>query len=417
MVTLFRRALGAVGWWDVLRDGGPARLLAINALVDASGVGLTAICLPFYAITVAGVSMGDLALVLSVAGFCELLAAVPNGALASRVTVRTFTIGAKLVQAGACVLLGLSYGFTGLLIGAAVAGLARAGGNGLNQSLTVAVLGESERAGALGAIRALRNIGYMLAGSAGSILLAVGSPAVLTAALLANAVSFVVSAWCVSRVRPRRPPEIPDRVDFSVLRDWEYLGLIISAAVFGSSLIVLDVALPLWVLAHGNIPRPMTAVVVVVNTVLVILLQYRVSKGIDTLRQATRSIGRSAAAFAAMAAILALTPMVSSPVAVVSLLFVALALTFGELLESPSWWTISYRLAPAERKNEYLAAFDLSWAMVAIAGPAGAAVLVSQGSAGWIGYAVLLVGAALSGTWLAVRRARRMNVAPEDVDQ
>ena len=77
----------------------------------------------------------------------------------------------------------------------------------------------------------------------------------------------------------------------------------------------------------------------------------------------------------------------------------------GELLESPSWWTVSFELAPAGRRNEYLAAFDLSWALVAIAGPAAMAGIVALGSAGWVLYGLVLLLAAAGGTVLIRRRA------------
>ena len=83
----------------------------------------------------------------------------------------------------------------------------------------------------------------------------------------------------------------------------------------------------------------------------------------------------------------------------------------GVLLESPSWWTVSYELAPTDRKNEYLAAFDLSWALIAIAGPAAMAGIVASGAFGWLFYGVVLAVAAAAGTWLARRRATRMDTS------
>ena len=62
MHARLRRALGAVGWWEVLASPGPTRLLALNSLVDAAGTGLAAVCLPFYAVRVAhlsGIQLGE----------------------------------------------------------------------------------------------------------------------------------------------------------------------------------------------------------------------------------------------------------------------------------------------------------------------------------------------------------------------
>ena len=411
MRSVLRWALTSVGWWDALATRGPTRLLAINATTDAAGTGLAAVCLPFYAIKVAGLSAAGLALVLSVAGICELLAAVPNGALAGRFGVVRFSIAAKIVQAGVYLVMAFSHGLAGLLAISAVGAVARAGANGLNQSLTVTALGEDERASALGALRALRNIGYLVAGGLAAAILATGSPLALRLALLSNGASFVVGAVCLIRLPLGAPPQAPGRTDWSVLRDLEYFGLIVCAAVFGSSLVVLDVGLPLLVLRHPMIPAWTVAMVVVINTVIVVAVQYAFSKRITQTVLAIKAIRASAVAFWVMAAIFALAPSVSRWLAVILLVTGAAALTLGELLESPSWWTVSYELAPAARKNEYLAAFDLSWALIAIAGPAAMAGIVASGALGWLFYGVALTVAAAAGTWLARHRAARIDAS------
>ncbi len=231
----------------------------------------------------------------------------------------------------------------------------------------------------------------------------------LRLALLANGASFVAGAVCLTRLRLGSPPQAPGGTDWSVLRDLEYFGLIACAAVFGSSLVVLDVGLPLLVLRHPRIPAWTVAVVVVINTLLVVAVQYRFSKQINQVGTAIRAVRASAVAFWVMAVILALAPSVSPWLAVIMLLTAAVALTCGELLESPSWWTLSYELAPAGRKNEYLAAFDLSWALIAIAGPAAMAGIVALGAAGWLLYSLILAIAAAAGTWLARRRAAQLS--------
>lgn len=406
--TALRRLLAAVGWWEALTTPGPTRVLALNALVDAAGTGLAAVCLPFFAVTVAGLDAAGLALVLSVVGGCELVAAVPNGALAGRYGVWRVSIVTKLVQALAYLVLAALHGFVPILLVTAVAGLARAGASGLNQSLTVAVLREEERSGALGVIRALRNIGYLASGAAGAVVLAAHSAAALRVALLVNGVSFLFGAACVVRLRPPVEPATPDRTDFSVLRDWTYLGLIVSAAVFGSSLVVLDIGLPLWVIAHDNVPRWSVAVVVVVNTALVVLLQYRFAQRVDTVPRALTGIRRSAVAFGVMAVLVAVAPGLPALAAVGVLLLAAVVLTAGEMWESPSWWTVSYELAPPARRNEYLSAFDLSWAVVGILGPAAMAAVVAGGARGWLLYGATLLLAAVVASWLVRTRAARV---------
>lgn len=404
--TRLRRILVGVGWWDTLVRPGPARPLAITALVDAAGTGLAAVCLPFFAVTVAGIGVGSVALSLSAVGVAELLATVPNGVAAGRVGVRRFVVAAKLGEAAVFTGLAFVHGLAGFLALAVVGGVARAGSSGLNQSLTVAVLGESQRSAALGAIRALRNIGYLLAGGAAAVLLATGSAGALRTALLVNAASFLVGAGLLGRLRPADRPTVPDRAAWSVLRDWTYLGLIACAAVFASSLVVLDLALPLWALTHHGVPRPTVAVVTMLNTLLVVLLQYRFSRAVETVPDAVRGIRRACVLFVAMSALIAVSGWLFTPWAVAVLLAAGILLTFAELLESPSWWTISYESAPEARKTEYLATFDLSWSMVAIVGPAAMAAVVSLDALGWLLYAAAVALATVIGGVLANHRMR-----------
>jgi MFS family permease len=409
------RLLRSLGWWDALAQPGPTRVLSVNSLTDAAGSGLAAICLPFFALRVAGLSAAGLGLILSVAGACEIAAAVPAGAMAGRIGVFRYTVATKIAQVLVFGLMAVSHGFVPLLVLAAGVGVSRAGANGLSQALTVAVLGEEQRAAALGAVRALRNIGYLLAGAIGAWFLATGSRTELRIALAVNAASFAVGAVCTLMLRPPGKVSVTERTNWSVLRDWEYLGLVLAAAVFGSSLVVIDVGLPLWVLRYSFIPSWTIAVVVTLNTAIVVILQYRFSSRITQVRHAARGIRLAAVAFCVMAALLAVTPWTPALVAVGLLIVVALALTAGELFESPSWWTLSFELAPADRRTEYLSAFDLSWAVVGIAGPAAMAGVVALGPAGWLLYGCLMVAAAAGGLALVRRRARRLD-AGEDAE-
>ncbi|MGE7391101.1 MFS transporter [Streptomyces sp. NPDC004126] len=405
------RALSGLGWWDVFKTGGPKRVLAFNGLVDAAGTGMAAVCLPFFAVLSAGLGAGELALVLSVSGVCELLLTVPNGALAGRIGVHRFTVISKVVLGLLFCVLPFVQGLTGVLVVSVLAAAARAGSRGLNQTLTVAVLGEGERAGMLGVIRALRNIGYLLSGAAGALLVSSGSDLLLQAGLFVNGLSFFFGALCVARLSPAGPLEVSrERTDWSVLRDWEYFALTVCAAVFGSSLVVLDVGLPLWALRHDNIPKAMVGLVVVVNTLMVVILQYRFTQRTADVPSAGRGISTSAVAFAVASLLLAWSADLTSYAVIGVLLAAAVFLTFGEMLESPAWWTISYELAPADRKNEYLAAFDLSTGIVSIAGPVAMALVVGADATGWLVYGAVLLAAAGVGALLTGRRARRMGV-------
>ncbi|MDI5972440.1 MFS transporter [Streptomyces sp. SL13] len=404
--TALRRLAGSLGWWETLTTPGPPRLLAVNALAGACGSGLATVCLPLFAVRVAGVDAARLVTVLSLTAGCELLAAVPNGALAGRFGVRRFIVTAKTAQAVLWIAMAFAHGFWGLLALSAATGVARAGGGGLSQSVTAAVLPSGARSEVLGSVRALRNVGYLVSGALGSAMLTFDSPWVLRASLVVNGLSYVCGTVCMALVDARGARRSPGRTDFSVLRDAPYFGLILCASVFGTSLIVLDVGLSLWVLRHPQVPRALVGVVLVVNTLVVVVLQHRYSRKSAELDGARRSIRGSVVAFVAMAVLIGGTAEVSTPWAVVLVVAAAVALTFGELYESPAWWTISFELSPPDRRDEYLSAFDLSGATVGILGPLALAAVVALGTLGWLLYAALFVVAGAAALALITRRTR-----------
>lgn len=408
-----RSLVRSVGWWDAFASAGPIRILAINAVIDSTGTGLALVCLPFFAVRVAGLNVRQFALALSTAGICELLAAIPNGAAASRLGIKNFNVLARIVQALAYTLLAFSRGFAMLLPAAALAAIARAGGNGLGQTLTAAAVGE-QRSAALGAIRALRNIGYLLSGLLSTIVLATRSDTGLRLCLLANALSFLAGAYLIARLKlatSAAGQPAANKASWLVLRDAQYFGLIAVAGVFTSSLSVLTIGLPLWTLRHHNIPAWTVATVVMINTLLVVVFQFRFSLRLKAIPSAIRGIGYSSLAFVAMAVIIAATARASTWLAIPLLLLAAISLTVGELLESPSWWTLSFELAPAEHRNEYMAAFDLSGASMTIVGPLAMAGIVAIGAPGWLVYAAAMLVTAACGIVIARSRAARMPVA------
>ena len=373
---------------------GTRRVLALNALLDSAGTGLAAVVLPFFVLRVAALPAGAFAAILAAGGIAELATAVPAGSLAGRFGLWRYAIATRLGRAAGYVAFAFCDSFRPLLALSIVIGVLRAGGNGLNQSMTAAVVAPEDRGSALATTRAVRNAGYLVSGGLAALVLTAQSDALLRAALVFNALSFVAGAVLLRRIQPAGEPAEPRRrVDFSVLRDVRFLGLIMSAAVFASTIRVLDVALPLLVLDRPGVPTALVAGAVGLNTVLVIIFQHRLSRSIDTVPAARRGLRRATTFLVGMALALAVLPGGPPAVVVAGVVVAAVLLTLGEMTESPAWWTLAYELAPPGRSTEYLAAFDLSYALLNIAGPPLLVLVVDHGSTGWLAYAAGVVAA------------------------
>ncbi|MFE5792299.1 MFS transporter [Streptomyces sp. NPDC056503] len=411
-MSFARGALRKLGWWDAFSTPGPQRLLAVNALVDAMGTGLAGICVPFLVLRLPQTDGGDLALALSAAGVAELLATVPSGIVAGRYGVWPYTILSRVARAAVLGVVALSQSFTVFLLMSVLMGLFRAGGIGLNQSVTASVVGAEQRSATLGTNRALRNIGYLVSAALGAGVLALDSEAALRAAVTVNGLTFLASAFCYYRLRPATPPKAPDRLDLSVLRDVRYFALMPMASVFGSSLLVFEVALPLWVLGTPHVPSAVVGVVMAVNTLLVVLFQFRVSGRVDDVPRSLRALWLSAAAFTGTALLFIAAGRLGTVAAVTAILVAAVLLTAGEMFEGPAWWTISFELAPERSRDQYLAAFDLSSAILNIVGPLLLVAVVHAGTTGWLLFAAAtLLAAAGSQALLRSHGAARPLVA------
>jgi MFS family permease len=91
-----------------------------------------------------------------------------------------------------------------------------------------------------------------------------------------------------------------------------------------------------------------------------------------------------------------------------------IVLTFGEICQVGSAWTLSFAIAPPADRNAYLAAFSLGRAFSRSIGPLlMTGVVLAIGEAGWIALAAVFAGSALLPV-LAPRVARRRS---EDDDQ
>jgi hypothetical protein len=232
-------------------------------------------------------------------------------------------------------------------------------------------------------VRALRNLGYALGGLISIGALTVGGRGAFVVVILANAASFVLVALLYSTLPTTAVSVRPEGGRLQALRDARYLGLMLSSTVFATSLVLLDVGIPLWIAERTAAPRALVGVVVTINTVLVVLLQVRASRGAETPAGSVKLLHRAALSFVLCCGFFALSSQVGVVAASAFVVLGAIALTWGEMLESPAWWTISFELAPAERRTEYLGAFALNYELVAIAGPALMALLVQSGAIGW----------------------------------
>lgn len=383
--------------WDaVLPPVGPLRRLAVVTLVDAVGTGLflTVSVLFFTRVF----SVAEVAVALSVAGFLAFAAAVPLGSCGDRFGYRRMWVLLYFVHAAGFVVYPFVRSFPVLVATMAVVALAEVGVSPARGAY-LSLLAGPDRVRARAYNQAVTNAGFVVGAAGAAVVLGLGDG--YAALLFANAGSYVVGAFVLMTL-PRAAPVTRARAGGGVLRDRRYLLVSALNGLLMCYFAVLTVALPLWIVRTGA-PRWSVGAFIVLNTVLVVLLQVRASRGAETVTGAAAAVRRAGWALLAACLVFAASGLVA-PLALIAVGVVTL--TAAELWHSAGAWGLSFGLAPADQQGQYLGAFAMGSRVYDTVGPGLVTGLaLGLGPVGWVVLGVLFVVVAL-GLSAAARRVR-----------
>ncbi|MFE3660093.1 hypothetical protein [Streptomyces sp. NPDC059165] len=145
-------------------------------------------------------------------------------------------------------------------------------------------------------------------------------------------------------------------------------------------------------------PRWVIAGVLLLNTVLVVVLQVRASRGTDEPGPAARAARGGALCIAVACVVFSLTEGVSAVTASVLLFLGAIAHVLGEVRQAAGSWGISFGLAPEDAQGQYQGTASMGADIGRMIAPAVLTWLaIEYGTFGWLVMAVgfAAVGAAL----------------------
>ncbi|MDP9434893.1 MAG: MFS transporter, partial [Actinomycetota bacterium] len=195
------------------------------------------------------------------------------------------------------------------------------------------------------------------------------------------------------------------------LRDGPYVAVTALGAVLSLHYVLLEVAVPLWVAEHTNAPRWTVAVLFLVNTAAVVLLQVRVAGTAGDVASSAVVARRGGLLVAASCAVFAAAsgPGPGPVVAVAVLVTGALGHVAGELLQAAGSWGLGFGLAPERAQGQYQGLYVTGTAASHAAGPLVVTLLAVQlGTPGWVLLAALFAAAALAtppvARWAAASR-------------
>jgi hypothetical protein len=396
-----------------LPEPGPLRTLTKATLANTIGNGLYYTVEVIFFTRSVGLSVHRVAFGLGVAAVFGLLVSIPAGHLADRWDPRLIVASAVAGEGVVMACFTLVHSFVPFLILGAVGGLL-GGAGGAARAALMGRFGQGEdRVRVRAYQRAVTNFGMSFGIVLSGVGLALDTRSAYVAMVLGNALTFVVAAAFVLRLPPM-PPIAPApgerRASMTVvLRDRRYLLAALLNGLFAIHFIIQSVGLPLWVVYHTRAPRWWVAVLLVINTIMVISLQVRTSRGSGDLVQAARVFRRSGVLIAVACVLYSFASGVDPFFACTVLVLAIVAHTLGELFSSGASWGIGYGMAREDLQGQYQGAFSLGWGLSGIVGPSlVVAIAISLGRLGWLilGGGFLLVGSAFRPLVASYQRAQ-----------
>lgn len=403
---------------DVVPPAGLTRALAVQAMVYAVGSGLFHAGSAVFFTRALGLSAAQVGLGLSVAAGVSLLGTVPLGGLTDRYGPQRVWVVGLVLNAALFATYPFVGGFAGFLAVVMALAAVDASTGVARQVYSINALPPAERVTAMAYQRSLLNVGFGLGAVISGVVLAVDTVEAYRAMVWFITTVFLVTALFVRRLP--RLPEATRRVEpmsrLAVLRDRPFLLVAVLSGLLTAHQTLYLTVMPLWILTHTDAPKTVIAGLVLLNTVLIVLLQVRASRGADTAPDAARASRRGGLLIALFCLVLPISGVTRGVLTPVVLVAAAAVLILAELIESAGAWGLTATLPPDAQRGAYVGAFQLGTQVQYLIAPAALTALgVSTGGWGWFPLAAIfvLVGLAIVPAVAWAGRTPRLGAAPE----
>jgi MFS family permease len=337
---------------------------------------------------------------LTIAGLFSLVTSVPMGALSDHVGAKRMMVIMQYWRAACFLALTVCNSLLLFIIIASAASMSENVTGALTQALVPEVVGEEHRVRTLALVRSVRNIGFALGALLAAPLTGAGSRSALKVIVVLNALSFIVAGILLARLKVAAhrtaPPSAGIGGPLKALRgfrDWRYVALTGLNVVFSLHLTLLVIVIPLWIITATRAPALIISVLLLVNTVMAVLLQMRLSRPAQTVPGSKRVMTLAGLALAACSLTMIAASLTSVWAAVPLLLLGMVFMSLGEIWQSAAAWTLSYTFAPAAQRIQYLTIFGISGLLAQdVLGPfLLGGIMIDAGRLGWLALAALFL--------------------------
>ncbi|WP_369240762.1 MFS transporter [Streptomyces sp. R21] len=399
---------------QLLPDAGPQRVIAASNLVYTVGSGLYLTAGVLYFTEAVRLPAAQVGWGLGIAGLVSLALGIAVGHLADRHGARGVYAATLVVQTLATAGFVLADSFWPFVLAVSVATGAKAAGLAARSPLIRHYGGERPQE-FRAYLRAVTNVGISFGALLAGWAVQVGTLTAYHLLVLGNALAFAASAAILLRLPPVKPGATVLGPRWIALRDGPYLLITALDGVMAIQFKVLTVAIPLWLVGATTAPHWLISGTMLTGTVMVVALQVRASRSIDSPAAGAGAYRRAGVAFLASCALISSSAGVPAWAAGALLLTAVVIHTVGELWHSAAGFEVSFALAPPHATGQYLGVFGLGAGLSEAVGPTLLiALCISWGRPGWY-----VVGALFAVTGLlvppAVRWAQRRQRVPEAV--
>ncbi|QAY72124.1 MFS transporter [Agromyces protaetiae] len=422
------------------------RILVGATLISRVGRGIFLTVTVLYFSLIVGLSPADLAVILAAASGAGVVAAFVGGWLADRWSAKKLIVTFTAIGGTNLVAYVFAHDFWSALVLATLFGFFDQAANSTRSAIIARGFDGESRVQARAVLRTVTNVSIAAGSGLGALALAIGTAdayrTLIVGAGILDLLGLVLLVRLPARVdapsfgaRRVREPVVTETGSLDAQatadalaaerRDWRrrspwrdprYLLLTLCSAVFGMQFGVGELAVPLWITHETDAPNVLVAVLLVINTLVVVLFQVPLSRGTHDLRVAARAAAVAAWLMAAACVVYAAAAGLPVGFAVAVLVVAALAHAFAEVLSQAGGWGLSFELADPARAGAYQGVYGMGYSVGALSAPLVInATALSHGFAGWVALGAIFLASGLGTWWIARRAASRTAESTADV--
>jgi MFS family permease len=338
-----------------------------------------------YFSVIVGLSPLEISLAIGAGGLAALLFSVPSGLIADRFGPRRVVFWSHILEGLLLLPLIFIRDFWALvLINVLISLVSTAGHNATSTLISTMGTGE-ERVSIRAAQRAMANMGIGFGTVFAGIALWLNTELAYEVTIGFDVLLFLVAARFVLRLPNAKPTtKKGDAISFVALKDYRFLGATLLNGIVSLHFVIQGVALPLWILNYTEVPTWWVSVLFVINTVLVTVLQIRMSRGTGTLMMSVKKFRIGTAYLLLSCVVYSLAADLPIWIAASILVTGMVVHTMGELLAAAGSWSIGFDLAEEKHMGQYQGVYSLGWGLGGSFGPLYVtSMILGFGVAGW----------------------------------